>query len=269
MPKMYELVDDNVVDQAHRGLDDAPVQADGSDSVTAPPPFLLVRDDDAGHRDAGLRPPRFHPLRQPFCRVTAEPREEVGSHVGRLQRSRRHGHVEPAAAQLRISGRVAMNLQAIVPAEIQHALAANELTRRERRVVRLHAPESLDDPRCRWGPPSPPPSSSAVRCGGWCTRLASRLTRGRRWPSPPSSPGPTSPRAVSSTASPTRPTVRCPAALEAGCGAGGGEAPVDLLRQLRRHRRRAVFWRRGEARAVDGRDPPRPAHRDRETRGKL
>ena len=118
MPKMYELVDDNVVDQAHRGLDDAPVQADGSDSVTAPPPFLLVRDDDGGHRDAGLRPPRFHPLRQPLRRVTAEPRDEVGSHVGRLQRSRRHGHVEPAAAQLRISGRVAMNLQAIVPAEI-------------------------------------------------------------------------------------------------------------------------------------------------------
>ena len=37
MPQVHELMDDDIVDQAHRGLDDAPVQADGSGSGCSAP----------------------------------------------------------------------------------------------------------------------------------------------------------------------------------------------------------------------------------------
>ena len=52
--QMYQLVDDDIVHEAHRGLDDAPVQPDGSVPVAASPAFLLVRDDHPRYRDAGL-----------------------------------------------------------------------------------------------------------------------------------------------------------------------------------------------------------------------
>ena len=54
MPQMYQFVDNDVVNQAHRGLDDSPVQADGAPSVAAAPPLLLVRDDDTGHGNSDL-----------------------------------------------------------------------------------------------------------------------------------------------------------------------------------------------------------------------
>ena len=75
-------MDDDVVDQAHRGLDDAPVQADSAAAVAASTPLLLVGDHDAEHRDGGLRPPGFHPFRQPLGRMTAEPGDEGDPDVG-------------------------------------------------------------------------------------------------------------------------------------------------------------------------------------------
>ena len=125
---------------------DAPVQPDGAATVAAPPPLLLVGDNDAGHLDAGLRPPHLHPFRQPLGRVTAEPGHEGGPDVSGLLRSRRRGHVQPAAAQLRLPGLVRMHLQAIVQPEIEDGVSADELPRRRRRVVRLHVPQAPDDP---------------------------------------------------------------------------------------------------------------------------
>ena len=102
--QVHELVDHDVVNQAHGGLNDAPVQPDGAAVVAAPPPLLLVGDDDAGLRNAGPRPPRLHPFRQPLGGVTAEPGHEGGPDVRRLLRSRRRGYMQPAAAQFRLSG---------------------------------------------------------------------------------------------------------------------------------------------------------------------
>ena len=48
MPQVNEFVDDNVVDESHRRLDDAPVQTNRPAIVAAPPPLLLGRDDDPG-----------------------------------------------------------------------------------------------------------------------------------------------------------------------------------------------------------------------------
>ena len=108
----------------------------------------IFGDHHAGHHDAGLRPPRRHPLRQPLGRVTAEPRHECAANVSSLSRPGRRGHLEPAAAQLRLARRIRMDLQAIVPPEIEDALAADELARRARRIVRLHVPPPLHDPGC-------------------------------------------------------------------------------------------------------------------------
>ena len=106
VPQIKEFVHDNVVDQAHRGLDGAPVQTDRSAPVTASSPLLLVRDDDAGHRDASPRPPGLHPLRQPFCRMTPEPRNPGASNIVRLPQFFRRRHVQPAAAPLGVSASV-------------------------------------------------------------------------------------------------------------------------------------------------------------------
>ena len=85
-----------------------------------------------GIADAGPRPPRLDPLRQPLGRATAEPGHEVGPDVRSLLRAPRRGNVEPAAAQLRLSGYARMHLQAVVTPEIQDALPADELPRRRR-----------------------------------------------------------------------------------------------------------------------------------------
>ena len=63
VPQVHQLAHDDdvvVVDQAHGGLDDAPAQADGAAAVATAPALLLVCDDDARHRNAGLRLPGRH-----------------------------------------------------------------------------------------------------------------------------------------------------------------------------------------------------------------
>ena len=77
-----QLVDHDVVDQPHGGLDDAPVQADGAGAVAAPPPLPLIGDDDARQLDAGLRAPGRHPFRQPRGRVPAKPGDQCGAQRG-------------------------------------------------------------------------------------------------------------------------------------------------------------------------------------------
>ena len=73
--------------------------------VAASPALLLVRNDHPRHRDAGLQPPHRHSFRQPFRRVASEPRRRPRlPDLSRLPRSRRRGHVKPAAAELRIAG---------------------------------------------------------------------------------------------------------------------------------------------------------------------
>ena len=62
VPQVHQLVHDDVVDEAHWGLDDAPVQADGAEVVAASPALALVGDDDAGRRDAGPGPPGLDPF---------------------------------------------------------------------------------------------------------------------------------------------------------------------------------------------------------------
>ena len=123
-----------------------PVEPNGSVSIATPPAFLLVRDDHRGHRYTGFRPPRRHPFRQPSRRVAPEPGDDCLTHQGRLLRSRRRGHVKPAAAELRVAALVRMYLQAVVAPEVQDALAADELTRRQRRAVGSCVPESPHDP---------------------------------------------------------------------------------------------------------------------------
>ena len=102
MPQVDELLDDDVVDEAHRRLDDAPVQSDGTAVVAASPALALLGDDDAGCETSAFRPPRLDPLRQPFGAVPSEPGDEGGPHLGSLPSlpsARRCAHVQPAAAQ--------------------------------------------------------------------------------------------------------------------------------------------------------------------------
>ena len=63
VPQMHQFVNDDVVHEAHRRLDDPPVQADGPGLVTTAPALLLVGQLDEWHRDAGLRMPRLDPFR--------------------------------------------------------------------------------------------------------------------------------------------------------------------------------------------------------------
>ncbi len=75
--------------------------------------------------------------RQPRGRAPAKPIDHGGAHVLHPLRSMRRGYVQPTAAQFGGAGLSRMYLQAIVAAEIEHALAADELARRGRRVVGL------------------------------------------------------------------------------------------------------------------------------------
>ena len=110
MLQMHELVDDDIVDQTHRGLDDAPVQADGAAPIAAAPALLLIRDDDTRHRDTGFRSPRRHPLRQTLRGVVPEPGDDGIADLSRLPGSGRRGHVEPPRAELGVSDLVRMDL---------------------------------------------------------------------------------------------------------------------------------------------------------------
>ena len=56
MPEMHQLADDDAADEAHRSLDEAPVEPDGPSMVVASPALPLVGDDHARGRDAGPGP---------------------------------------------------------------------------------------------------------------------------------------------------------------------------------------------------------------------
>ena len=141
--EMHQLVDDDIVDEPHRGLYDAPVQPNRATVVAASPAFLLVRDDDPGHWSTHLRSPCLHPFREPFGGLTAEPRHQSGSHMGGLLRFPQHGHVQPSAAQLCLAGRVRIDLQAVVPPQVQDTLPADELARRSARSLAFRTPEAF------------------------------------------------------------------------------------------------------------------------------
>ena len=70
MPQMDEFVDDDVIDEPHRRLDNPPVQPDSATVVAAPPPLPLVGDDDLRHRHSRLRLPHVHPFRESLGGMT-------------------------------------------------------------------------------------------------------------------------------------------------------------------------------------------------------
>jgi hypothetical protein len=60
-----QFVDDNVVDEPHGRLHDAPVEADRAAIIARGPAALLIPDHDTGLVDAGAPGPRCNALREP------------------------------------------------------------------------------------------------------------------------------------------------------------------------------------------------------------
>lgn len=75
MNQVNEFVNDHVLDQPHRRLDDAPIEPDDS-CATATPAALLLLHENSRSVYADLRGPARHLLLEPLNGVSAVPLEQ-------------------------------------------------------------------------------------------------------------------------------------------------------------------------------------------------
>ena len=150
VPQVDELVGDDVVDEAHRRLDNPPVEAQHAASIAAGPAALLVADHHFGLGDADLWRPLRYSLGKALGCVLAVPGfqrfSHDGSSVGPVPAGP-DGNIDPPAGELGgPRGSRVDDLQPIAAAEVQVGLARNHLPGRQAILAVPHLAQPLQDP---------------------------------------------------------------------------------------------------------------------------
>ncbi len=137
---------DDVVHEAHRGLDDAPVEPNFARRVCGAPPFPLIAYQHRRGFQAQARPPHGNALGKVSLCVGSIPRHETGPTLCNCERAR-NVKLPTNQADSRVRACTeAVQLQATLATQVAEGLTAHELPRTWRWREVLNSSPTVEDP---------------------------------------------------------------------------------------------------------------------------